>query len=403
MRKLIVSRVTVIMFMMLLGITLILAACDIELPEDRWATFHNDALNTGYSLSGGVDDGEVSWTYVTDSPVTSSPVYRYDKVFVTDSGGVVYCLKKSGKDGTGQLEWRYPAQGSIGSELTTPAAVGHKVYVGSDDGHVYAIKEGSGELKWQYPAAGQSPLMAFHSSPTVAYGKVFIGCDDGNLYVLDDGDGELKYTVPTDGAIKTAVAAKFNRIYFGSEDGHMYCWNEDKEEMKWQYPAVGQPPLMPIHSSPAVGGDEVYFGCDDGYVYCVDEDDAKFYWSYDTEGAVYSSPALGYSQVFVGSDSGHVYALEDNDDGGELRWQYPLANESPLDPVRSSPALADHNVYVVSENGYLYGFDEHQNRERLEFAPAKLGEPSGDFISSPAIANKRLIVGTDSGITVFKD
>ena len=53
------------------------------------------------------------------------------------------------------------------------------VYVGSDDGKVYALNATTGEIIWT-SAAGSAAL----SSPVVVKGAVFVGADDGNLYAF---------------------------------------------------------------------------------------------------------------------------------------------------------------------------------------------------------------------------
>ena len=53
------------------------------------------------------------------------------------------------------------------------------IYVGSDDGHLYALDASSGALLRRYKTDG--PVL---SSPTVADGVVYVGSGDGHIYAL---------------------------------------------------------------------------------------------------------------------------------------------------------------------------------------------------------------------------
>ncbi len=74
------------------------------------------------------------------------------------------------------LLWNYTTVGPVDS---SPAVVGGVVYVGSDDGNVYALNAASGIQLWNYTTGG--PV---DSSPAVVNGVVYVGSLDGNVYAL---------------------------------------------------------------------------------------------------------------------------------------------------------------------------------------------------------------------------
>jgi outer membrane protein assembly factor BamB len=59
---------------------------------------------------------------------------------------------------------------------------GGTVYVGSQDGQVYALDATTGSLRWSYPTGG--PV---YSGPAVAGGTVYVGSDDHKVYALSAG------------------------------------------------------------------------------------------------------------------------------------------------------------------------------------------------------------------------
>ena len=80
------------------------------------------------------------------------------------------------------VRWTYPTAGSV----DPGPAVGGTVYVSSNtylgNGTVYALDTATGRPRWAY-ATGD----AVDSSPAVAGGTVYVGRDDGTVYALDAG------------------------------------------------------------------------------------------------------------------------------------------------------------------------------------------------------------------------
>lgn len=85
-----------------------------------------------------------------------------------------------------QLRW------SHGNVISSPAVVNGMIFIGSNDGSVYALKASSGSKLGSF--ATQSHVQ---SSPAVVNGKVYVSSDDNNLYALDTRTGALlwSYTV----------------------------------------------------------------------------------------------------------------------------------------------------------------------------------------------------------------
>src|SRR5947208_11210331 len=94
------------------------------------------------------------------------------------------------------LDWSSPTGGVIGS---SPAVVNGVVYIGSDDGNMYALDAKTGTSLWSSPTG--SPI---GSSPAVVNGVVYIGSDDDNMYALDAKTGASLWSYPTGGFINSS-------------------------------------------------------------------------------------------------------------------------------------------------------------------------------------------------------
>ena len=83
------------------------------------------------------------------------------------------------------LKWTFHTRGEV---VSSPAIVDGVVYVGSNDGKLYAVDAGSGSQKWAFKTHARIP-----SSPAVSHGVVYFGSYDGNFYAVDAAAGTLKW------------------------------------------------------------------------------------------------------------------------------------------------------------------------------------------------------------------
>jgi outer membrane protein assembly factor BamB len=140
--------------------------------------------------------GAFVWACSTKGNVVyATPAIANGVVYVsTGIGGAVGNIQRGGVTAidakSGALLWNH----TIGSiQHSSPAVAGGMVFVGSDEiqimdhtiagahaGHtVYALDSRTGELRWTYQTGGE-----VYSSPAVAYGVVYVGSNDGKLYAI---------------------------------------------------------------------------------------------------------------------------------------------------------------------------------------------------------------------------
>jgi outer membrane protein assembly factor BamB len=53
------------------------------------------------------------------------------------------------------------------------------LYIGSDDGHLYAVNAQNGTKLWDFATGG--PII---SSPAYSDGLIYVGSNDGNMYAI---------------------------------------------------------------------------------------------------------------------------------------------------------------------------------------------------------------------------
>jgi outer membrane protein assembly factor BamB len=304
-------------------------------PADWWPMFHHDQTHMGYSTSTAPNTNQTLWNHTTGSYVESSPAVTGSIVFVGSDDGKVYALNAS----TGALVWNYTTGGYV---YSSPAVAGGIVYVGSLDDKVYALNASTGALVWNYKTGNWVA-----SSPAVAGGIVYVGSTDGKVYALNGATGAYMWSYATSGSVYySSPAVADGNLYVGSYDHRVYALNAATGAYIWNYTTGSY-----VDSSPAVAGGIVFLGSNDGKVYALNASTGILAWSYTTGGYTSSSPAVAGGTVFVGSTDRRVYAL--NASTGAFIWSY--ATDSYVD---SSPAVADGVVFVGSEDGRVYAFGQ---------------------------------------------
>ncbi|MFO7839833.1 MAG: PQQ-binding-like beta-propeller repeat protein [Desulfosalsimonadaceae bacterium] len=266
------------------------------------------------------------------------------------------------------------------------------------DGNTHTDSQSIGPVEinvanWKFTAGGS--LGCIESTPVVsADGEtVFVGSEDGNLYAVDTQDGTEKWRFHTNEQVDSApaIGAEGN-IYFGSADGHIYCVEPEAGALVWQFPAGGQGAKGSFYASPALDIEtgRIYIGSTDHHLYALNMADGSLEWRFKTGSKIVSSPVIGHDHtVYQGSLDEYLYAL--NPDGTK-KWRFKAAYE-----IRAAPALdADGTIFVgtCSARGEA---NENNGLHAVSFAGRKqwfIGKING-FPSAPVIAkNGTIIIGS---------
>ena len=193
--------------------------------------------------------GAKFWSVITGGPVTSSPAFAsnvskdLEMIYVGSADSKLYALKAW----SGGVVWTGQTGGAIDS---SPAVAGSRVFVGSDDGRVYAYNANDCGLGvptcsplW---TAGTVGMAQVNAAPVVADGLVYVGRDDGYLYAYNQAGCQSPtcpnalWTAPTGAPVKAAAAIADGTVFVSSEDGSLHAY---------RLPTAPVPPPAPAPSS----------------------------------------------------------------------------------------------------------------------------------------------------------
>lgn len=330
--------------------------------------FRGDAAHTGATAAVAPRQfHRLKWRYLTGGRVVSSPVFHDGVVYLGSDDGSVYALDAM----SGQRRWRFATAGPVAS---TPAVAGGLVYFMSYDGKLYAVEAQSGKLRWKFTTGGErrfeaknlhgflpknqtiaDPFDLFLSSPVVAEGAVFFGCGDGNLYALDAATGDLKWKVQTGDVVHASPAYADGVVYVGSWDTYLYAVEARSGKEKWRFKSGEDPYIhnqVGFQSSPAVVGGVVYVGCRDSNLYAIDAQSGKEKWRVNNQGSwVIGSPAVAQGKVVYATSDSALFHEVDAATGK------PLLKQDVKAYTFASPTVAGEVVLVGVMNGTLEARD----------------------------------------------
>ncbi|HSD07493.1 PQQ-binding-like beta-propeller repeat protein [Flavobacterium sp.] len=306
----------------------------------------------------------------------------------------------------GSVKWVFKTKGKI---FSSPIVYQGIVYIGSEDGFLYAIQEKMGKKLWKFQTGG-----AVHSSPTVYKNTVYFGSFDGYYYAVDSKKGSLKWKFKTGGEhwsgevsflglkpydrymddlwdffLSSPVVnpdAKDPSVFFGSSDGNVYALNANTGKLKWKFAANGS-----IHCSPALYKKTLYVGSWDANLYAIDIKTGKQRWKFETGNKVgfkgiESSVAVANDMVYFGARDPFLFAV--NAETGKLVWKYDAAYSW----IISSPVVSNGVIYFgTSDTFWLVGIDAKTGKQLFVF------QANGYVYSSPAIMGDTAYFGDFTG------
>lgn len=370
-------------------------------PGASAAMFRGDPAHTGvYPGPGPRAYGGLRWRAATAGPIRSTPAVAGGRLYVGSADGHVYALDAQ----TGAYLWRFAARTSV---TGSPAVAGGLVYVTDHASTLYALDAAGGRLRWSVETGATLPFPWGHesgdvyaSSPVVAGGDVFFGAGDGHVYAVDAADGSLRWKTATGGRIRSTPAVAGDRVYVGSADGVVYALQRKDGRVLWRHETDGAALVSAefgfdrrtVQSSPAVVDGRVFVGARDGFLYALDAATGERLWRFDHEVSwVNSSPAVSGGLVLAGSsDSRFLQAVDAR--SGKERWRIETVGI-----VWTSPIVVGDRVVLAEGAGRIRVVDLETGETRWS------AWTGGRLFGSPVMAGGTIYVGSmDGGVYAFR-
>lgn len=365
-------------------------------PESRSPSmFQGGATHAGfYPGRPGPHLAGVQWRFATEGAVTSSPVVVGDVVYVGSGDGHVYALDRE----SGAERWRAKAAGAVDA---APAVAEGRVFIGDRAGVFHAFDAATGDELWTFRERMPVPFPWGHesgdiyrSSATIADGMVLFGGTDGFVYALDPATGRPRWRTELQARIPGSPAVADGLVVVGDAAGIVHALDLATGASRWTFRTAGADLVSAdfgfdrrtIQASPSIAGDRVFVGARDGFLYALDLHTGKRLWRFDHQVSwVNTTPAITEGVVYDGSSDAHFVQAVDEATGREL-WRADTENIE-----WSSPAVAGGSVFVGDGAGWMYAFDRADGSLQWRYR-------TGDRVmSSPTVTDDLVIFGSDDG------
>lgn len=155
-------------------------------------------------------------------------------------------------------------------------AKNRRIFVGTSDHGMYALRAHDGSSIWRFETAG-----AVQSEPLYdpVEDVVYFGSNDGALYKVDAEDGDLHWRFMSASEVQRKPVLHRGLLYFANANDTVVAVDPATGEMRWNYhraPIGGM--SISGYAGPAVMDDRVFFAFSDGHVMALDAKEGASLW-----------------------------------------------------------------------------------------------------------------------------
>jgi len=291
------------------------------------------------------------------------PIVAYGKVFSASRNGDVFALDTH----SGKEIWKVDLSdtneersffSSRRSALLAggPIAGINQIFLGSENGKVYALNAETGALIWQASIKGE-----IITAPAFDSGILVVNSASGVLQAYNASNGEEIWKIEQDvpaltlrGVSQPVIAS--GGVILGTGKGNVNVYLLDKGQEGWST-EIGEPSgstelerVIDVDSAPVIFGDKIYAISSRGNLAAIDLKSGRVLWK--RQYSSYRQIAVHRNSIYLTDLQGHVYAI-DRITGIERWSNLTLTNRNI-----TGPAVLDDYVVVGDFEGYLHWLDQ---------------------------------------------
>jgi outer membrane protein assembly factor BamB len=241
--------------------------------------------------------------------LNGGPISGIQKIFIGSENGEVFALDAD----TGKLDWQGKVKGEV---IAAPAIDAGILVVNTASGVIKAFNASNGQDEWQIEQEVPALTLRGVSSPAISSGGVMVGSADGTLSVYILESGQQGWTIEVGEAVGSTQLER----------------------------------VIDVDSTPLIYGDKVYSISVKGRLTAVDLRTGRMIW--ERQYSSYHDLSIDGNTIFLTDVKGHVYAV-DRQNGFEKWSQLSLTNRGV-----TGPAVVGNYIVVGDFEGYLHFIDQ---------------------------------------------
>jgi outer membrane protein assembly factor BamB len=290
--------------------------------------------SSGEILANDVNNGNLIWNeFIGDNPTT--PTIYDNKIFFGTSNGLKML----------DLGWMLIGEKHIGKIISQPVTYNGTIFVGNDNGNLYAFNISSGDELWNINLPDEIYISEVWNN------TIYVGSGN-SCHAIDIVNGLIKWFYETNGMITSRPYVKNSNVFFGSWDTYLHSIKGNNGEINWLYETGWGFDTNAISSDGII-----YVGSNDNNFYAIGENNGNLIWSLSCNSGIHASPIVYNNNIIFGSDDGRIYNIEKNT--GEIKWFF-----APGDTIddrvnyRTTPIISNFvvksGILFFGANGYIY-------------------------------------------------
>ena len=328
-----------------------------------------------------------------------------------DKSEVVAELTEIKQQFTPQVMWERNVGDGIEDYFSRikPISAYDMVFSVNREGDVIALDAKTGKSVWETDLSDIKGERGFFSSrtsallaggPTAGMNKIFVGSENGKIYALDAKTGDLIWQGKVKGEIITAPAIDSGILVVNSASGEMKAFNATTGEEVWKIEQDVPPLTLRGLSAPVIASGGVIVGTSSGNVTVYLLEKGQEGWSTPVGEAsgstelervidVDAAPIAFGDKIYAISSRGNLVAIELK--SGRVLWKRQYSSYRQI-------SIKGNNIYLTDLRGHVYSIDRNTGLERWSnLALTNRG------VTGPAVVGKYVVVGDFEGYLHWLD
>ena len=258
--------------------------------KENISTLHYYDFNAGTELSSVEIEGRV----------TSQLLKLNDGIILLSETGHLYKL-----DYRGKIIWHYETNYFCHS---SPASNNKVIVFGNDNGEIICVEsedlnrntDFNSRLIYREKIGGP-----FFCGAVISDDVIYIGNNDGKLYAIDINSGIVKWSFQTNAMIKMEAVVADKEIFIGNLSGELYKLSKNDGKQIWKINTYGL-----LNSTPLMTPEYLILPDMNKKVYFISVDSGEIVDSLMLDGRVKLSPVIKNDLLFIGYENGNLRAYD---------------------------------------------------------------------------------------------
>tara|TARA_R100001443_G_scaffold85495_1_gene92091 strand:+ start:48889 stop:50064 length:1176 start_codon:yes stop_codon:yes gene_type:complete len=330
------------------------------------------------------------------------PVIVDDTVYAASRNGIVVAKNLSNGRTLWSFDLRTEGSSSLLSRFSSDTARiaggvafnNNMLYLGTEDGEVFALNAQDGQLLWRVAVKGE-----VLTSPAVGEGLVVVATTAGNLVALDPATGEQRWIFEDEQPALTIrglsePVIESGGVLYGSGTGRVGVLIAERGYQAWEE-VIASPQgstdlsrLVDVDAKPIVVAGTVYTIAYNGELVALELRSGRQLWKRDY--ASFRNMAVAGTVLYLVDSTGGIYAV-DRRNGSELWGQQGLQRH-----FLTGPTVYKDYLVVGDNKGNLHWL----NRETGDFVARQSMDGSG-FYNQPVANEDYILVTSRNGELVL--